>query len=472
MKKIVIPVILCGGSGTRMWPASREKKPKQFLSLMDDKSLLQNTLLRAIKVAGCRPEHLVTVTLDAFADDVALQLAAIDPAAARHILREPAARNTAAAVAFAAAYVENTFGADALMWVLPADHHIGDEESLALAFREAYTAACEGNLVTFGIRPTRPDTGYGYLRLGASMKGNTVYKAGAFVEKPDLKTAEAYVSAKDYLWNSGMFLFQTSALITEYTRHAAVIMEQVRVAMDSADSPLAACKDQYLSVIETPFDKAIMERSAHVAVVPCDPAWSDIGSWESLWELRDKDAHGNALEGNTACHAVSNCMVQANGRLIAMAGVENLIVIDTGDALLIADKSNGDALRGLVKGMKKEGRSEVVLPPMSGAHGHVSSQASSLGRSNSLQEIELSAHTAIDMDEHNHALCFLTVTQGHGFVMIGQESKRIREHETFFIPQNTPCSIANDGDKPLCLLQVVQSTGEVISLGNQGRRVA
>jgi mannose-1-phosphate guanylyltransferase/mannose-1-phosphate guanylyltransferase/mannose-6-phosphate isomerase len=471
MKKTVIPVILCGGSGTRLWPASREKKPKQFLALMNDLSLLQNTLLRAIKVAGCDPAHLVTVTLGAFADDVAEQLAAVDPGAAKHILREPAARDTAAAVAFAAAYVENTFGPDTVMWVLPADHHIGDEEALAYAFREAYQAACDGHLVTFGIRPTRPETGYGYIRLGDAKKADLVYKASAFVEKPNLETAQTYLDAGNYLWNSGMFLFETGALLTEYARHAAVIMEQVKAAMESADSPRAACPDQYLGVVKTPFDKAIMERSAHVAVVPCDPAWSDIGSWESLWEIRHKDTDGNVLHGNAAAQNARNCLIQSDTHFVAVAGLEDVVVIGTGDALLVTRRSGSDDLKALVQTLKTEGRPEVMLPPAAREHRQIAVEAAPPGHHNSVREIEVSSQGTVGIEAHNHALCFLTVTHGQALVMIAGESKRLRQHETFFIPQNTPCSIGNDGAEPLYLLEVSQSSAEVIRLG-KGLRVA
>jgi mannose-1-phosphate guanylyltransferase/mannose-6-phosphate isomerase len=362
MTKTIVPVILCGGSGTRLWPASRENRPKQFLKLMDDKSLLQNTALRALRVSGAKAADIVTVTLEAFADDVAEQLSAIDAGAARHILREPGARNTAAAVAYAAAYVEQVFGKDAMMWVLPADHHMGDEAALGLAFRNALAAASVGCLVTFGKQPTRPETGYGYIRLGGPLQGDAVYRADAFVEKPDFSTAKGYVEAGNYLWNSGMFLFSAGALLDEYGIHAQEILSGARDSMTEGKTPLHAHPAIYMAIEEAPFDKAIMEKTAKVAVTPCNPAWSDIGAWESLWEIREKDGHGNVVEGDALTQDTRNCFIQSGDRLIACAGVENLVIVDTGDAILIADRSNSDSLRALVKNLKKTGRAEIALP--------------------------------------------------------------------------------------------------------------
>lgn len=367
MSKKVIPVILCGGSGTRLWPASREHHPKQFLPLIDDFSLLQNTMQRALRISGSRAENLVTVTHTALAGQVREQLSAINPAATRHILSEPSARNTAAAVAYAAAYIKRTFGQDTLMWILPADHHVGDEEEMTAAFRHALHAAEESYLVTFGIRPTRPETGYGYIRLGRALPGGViyggaVYHADAFVEKPDVVTAGRYIAEGNYLWNSGMFLFSTETLLEEYKNHAADILEKTRLAMEGALHPAEASNDHYAVIPEAPFDKAIMEKSSRVAIVPCDPEWSDIGSWESLWEISEKDRNGNVIEGNAVCQSTRDCLIHAQKRLVACAGVENLVVVETGDALLIANRSDGDSMRSLVKALKGAGYAEMAQP--------------------------------------------------------------------------------------------------------------
>jgi mannose-1-phosphate guanylyltransferase/mannose-6-phosphate isomerase len=362
MDKTVIPVILCGGSGTRLWPASREYQPKQFLQLIDDFSLLQNTMRRALRISGAAAKNIVTVTGDALAAQVRAQLGAIDPAATEHVLSEPSARNTAAAVAYAAAYIEHVFGKDALMWILPADHHIGDEDEMSAAFQHALHAGGSGHLVTFGIRPTRPETGYGYIRLGKPLQGSAVYHADSFVEKPDAETASGYVEAGNYLWNSGMFLFSTDILLAEYERLAPAILEKARLAMNNAGDKRQALDAHYGDIPEVPFDKAIMEKSAGVAVIPCNPAWSDIGSWESLWEISPKDLDGNVIEGNAVCHSTKDCLIRAQKRLIACAGLENLVIVETGDALLIANRSDGDSMRMLVKALKGAGYAETTHP--------------------------------------------------------------------------------------------------------------
>jgi mannose-1-phosphate guanylyltransferase/mannose-6-phosphate isomerase len=359
MADIVIPVILCGGSGTRLWPASREQHPKQFLPLVDKLSLLQNTVMRALRVSGAKSKDLVTVTHEALASQVRAQLLAISPAAAQHVLCEPSSRNTAAAVAYAAAYISRVFGKDALMWVLPSDHHVGDEDAMAAAFGHASAAAGNGFLATFGIRPARPETGYGYIRRGAPLSGNTGYHAEAFVEKPTAATAAGYISAGNYLWNSGMFLFRTETLLNEYRSLAPEILKKVHVAMDRAVHPTEADRDHYKTIEEIPFDKAIMEKSSRVAVIPCDPLWSDIGSWESLWEIGRKDSDGNVIAGNAVCQDTRDCLIHAQKRLITCAGLENMVVIDTGDAVLVANRSDGDAMRSLVKTLKREGYAEI-----------------------------------------------------------------------------------------------------------------
>jgi mannose-1-phosphate guanylyltransferase/mannose-6-phosphate isomerase len=358
MQKAVIPVILCGGSGTRLWPASREQHPKQFLQLVDDYSLLQNTMLRALRVSGATAGQLVTVTLGALSDKVRQQLSSIDRAATEHILSEPSARNTAAAIAYAAVHVSRAFGDDALIWILPADHYIADEDEMKTALGHAVRAAGRGALVTFGIKPTRPETGYGYIRVGESLPGGAICRADAFVEKPNASTAGVYVASGKYLWNSGMFLFSAKTLFEEYDKYAPAILDKVKTAM--APGATGAANDHYAAIPEAPFDKVIMEKSARVAVVPCDPGWSDIGSWESLWEIRAKDEDGNVIEGNAICHSTRDCLIQAQKRLVACAGIKDLVVIETGDALLVANRSDAESMRSLVKALKSEGYEEMA----------------------------------------------------------------------------------------------------------------
>lgn len=361
-QSMIVPVILCGGSGTRLWPASREEHPKQFLKLTGKNSLLQETVQRAAKTANVPMEHLVVVTVKSQQEKVKEQLAELDPSAQSTVLCEPCPRNTAAAIAFAAKYVVREFGKDALLWILPADHHIDDEQALSQAYALGLQAAQQGYLVTFGIQPTRPETGYGYILQGGPLIENAVYKIQEFVEKPDPDTARAYLEAGDYLWNSGMFLFRADTALSQFGQHAPEILTGVAAAVTDEDYTQAS-PDLYAALPSEPFDKAIMEKSAQSAVVPCDPRWSDIGSWESLWEIKNKDENGNALEGHVACHNVKNSLIESKDRLIACAGIENIIVVDTGDAILIADRRDGDSIKALVNELKKSGAPEVLKNP-------------------------------------------------------------------------------------------------------------
>lgn len=354
MTDLLIPVILCGGSGTRLWPMSRERHPKQFLKLVGENSLLEETAQRTLRATSAKKEHILTVTLGDMAGGVKAQLADT------RILAEPSARNTAAAVAFAALYVEKEFGKDAYMLVLPSDHHIADEHALKTAFERGLTAAKQDRLVTFGIRPTRPETGYGYIRLGDTLPFPGVRTAAAFVEKPAREVAEIYLASGDYLWNSGMFLFSAGNVLKEFEQHAPDVLNGVRAAI-AAGKPDAPDAAAYAKVASQPFDKAIMEKSAQVAVVPCDLGWSDIGGWQSLWEIRKQDGNGNVTEGQAVLAETKDSLILSKGsRLVACAGLKNMVVIDTGDAVFVGDKTDTDSMRALIAALKKANRPELI----------------------------------------------------------------------------------------------------------------
>lgn len=353
---IIVPVILCGGSGTRLWPASRESHPKQFLSLTGETSLLQNTASRALRISGAKASNLVVVTLAAMKSLIEKQLSETLGGSPSHIVSEPCARNTAAAVAAAALYVARTFGEDALMWVLPSDHHIGNELALAQSFAHALDSARDKKLATFGITPTRPDTGYGYIRAKKSDAGKTVMRVEEFVEKPNFDTAKKYLQSGDYMWNSGMFLFSAKTVLDEFETHAPDILAGVQAALqnDVLDA------STYAKIPSQPFDKAVMEKSDKVCVVPANPDWSDIGSWESLWDICDKDENNNVLDGNAVTLNAKNSLIHSKKKLIAVAGLENIVVVETDDAILIMNKQDNDSMRELIKKLKDNGAREVA----------------------------------------------------------------------------------------------------------------
>lgn len=460
INKTIVPVILCGGSGTRLWPASREKHPKQFLKLMGDYSLLQDTMKRALTICGAPAENLVTVTLSALREGVEDQLSKINPDAAKHILCEPSARDTAAAVAFAASYIKKHFGNDAVMWILPADHHIGDENAMTMAFNEALKAAEKDYLVTFGIRPTRPETGYGYIRLGQELEQSAVYNADAFVEKPNRETAQQYLDSGEYLWNSGMFLFKVERVLHQFSKYSAEILAEVEAAMSASPDEREAEPSRYAGIAKQPFDKAIMEKSRLVAVVPCNPAWSDIGSWESLWEIRPKDSNGNVTEGQAAVFQSRNCLVQAKDRLIACAGVENIVVIETEDAILIADRSNGDAMKVLVNSLKSSGRREVqeMTSPVRELD-IIQKQRQMMDYG--VQEIVAEIEEILTFKGSSSKCRFLTVTQGKALVVSGGKQTMREVGETLFIQAGQTYEIRSVGVESLKLIEVNQGADAI-----------
>jgi mannose-1-phosphate guanylyltransferase/mannose-6-phosphate isomerase len=464
-KELIIPVILCGGSGTRLWPASRENHPKQFLPLMNDFSLLQNTMRRALRVSGADAASLVVVTLDAMKDGVEKQLRELDDTATAHILCEPSARNTAAAVALAAAYVYRTFGPDAYMWVLPADHHITREDILQNAFGHALRAAKDGHLVTFGIAPSRPDTGYGYIKLGAH-KTDTVRLAERFVEKPDAATAQSYLDAGDYLWNSGMFLFSVTSVLSHYEELANDIMASTYAAMENG-SLKAPCAKTYAGVHSTPFDKAIMEKSSKVAVVPCDPEWSDVGSWESLWDLKPKDNNNNVIEGKAACYNASGCLVQGKDRLIAVAGLDNIVVVETDDALLITNKSDNDSMKALVKGLKDSGAPETIDHPVVQAS-QPWTLVKSLGeKSLNAREISIAGGQNKNFAAPASGLCLYTVLEGSATITVDGVVKTLGTFESANIETSGEYMIANNDAAPLKMIEVQKTVQDGIFFGAQ-----
>jgi mannose-1-phosphate guanylyltransferase/mannose-6-phosphate isomerase len=364
MQKI-IPVILCGGSGTRLWPLSRTGTPKQFLKLLDEYTLLQRTVVRTLDILGIDPSEVVTVTLGNMRNETFRQYEEISPFLKRHVLLEPEARNTAAAVAFAAQYVKKEFGEDALLWILPADHYIGDEGALKQAVLKASKAAANGYLVTFGIQPTRPETGYGYIRKSESLNGSGSYHVQQFFEKPKHDVALKFVKSGEYLWSSGMHLCSAKAVEKNFMIFAPETWQTVARSLDGALNSRQPLKHVYKKIKKEPFETAVLEKSDSVAVIPCDPKWTDVGCWESLWEMKTKDRAGNAMDGNAVCHDTKNSMIMAQDRLITCVGLENVIVIDAGDSVLVADKNNTESLKAMVQNlqdmMPPEGSTQAMM---------------------------------------------------------------------------------------------------------------
>lgn len=361
----LVPVVLAGGSGTRLWPASRSALPKHLVELFGTASLLQETVRRITAIAP--PGRLLTVAAASQAMLIRRQLEALGPGLDRHLLLEPQGRNTAAAVAVATLVAEAVYGGDALLWVCPSDHLMTAPEALYAAVAAGAEAARAGRLVTFGITATRPETGYGYIELGSALRqANSglpaVLGAARFVEKPPAERAAAMLAAGGFVWNSGMFLFRVETMLAELEAHAPDVLAAVKAALArTADGAHDLDAARFAAVPSTPIDKAVMERSARVAVVPCAPGWSDVGSWQAIWEVSTHDAAGNALSGDALVVAGRNNLVRAEGRLVALAGVDELAVVETADAVLVARLANADAVREVAARLAEASRPEARM---------------------------------------------------------------------------------------------------------------
>jgi mannose-1-phosphate guanylyltransferase / mannose-6-phosphate isomerase len=355
---MIIPVILSGGSGTRLWPLSRELHPKQFLALIGQYTMLQDTILRLSGLAIGAP---IVVCNEAHRFLVAEQLRSID-CRARAIVLEPAGRNTAPAIALAAQVVRAANEESALLLVLPADHVIRDIKAFHAAILTASEAAQKQSLVTFGIVPNIAETSYGYIRRG-ERRGNT-YQIAEFVEKPDLGRAQKFAASGDYYWNSGMFMFQAGRYLQELERHAADIASVCRNAFAAATTDLDFTRisaDIFKSCRSESIDYAVMEKTSDAVVVPLDAGWSDVGSWSSLHAACEQDTQRNALVGDVVVEDTQNSYIYSESRLVATVGLRDHVVVETKDAVLVAPKDRVQDVKALVGRLKSQGRSEHAL---------------------------------------------------------------------------------------------------------------
>lgn len=350
----IYPVILCGGSGTRLWPASRSDQPKQFLKLVGDRSSFQETVLRVKDIPGVA--EVVVVTGEAMVGFVAEQTAEIG--AWTTILVEPEARDSAPAVAAAAAYVERQ-DADGVVLMLAADHHISEPEIFQQAALAAAQAAEQGLIVTFGVQPTVPATGFGYIRPGAPLLDGSVREVAAFVEKPDQATAERYL-LEGYLWNSGNFAFKAATLLAEFEAFEPTVAVAAKAcaALLELEAGIGRLdREAFAQAKKISLDYAVMERTTRAAVVPAAFAWSDLGAWDAIWEASVRDGEGNAQDGDVDLHGATNVLVRTTGPYVGVIGVSDIVVVVEPDAVLVCHRKDSQAVKTLVDGLKAKGRS-------------------------------------------------------------------------------------------------------------------
>lgn len=447
----ITPLIMCGGAGTRLWPASRRNAPKQFINLLGARSTFQDTVARVSDPELF--ERPVVITNDEYRHMVADQLHAIG--AEGEILLEPMRRDSGPAIA-AGAHLIARGGADALVLVLAADHVVRDEAAFIAAVRAAADAARAGRIVTFGVRPDHPSTAYGYIARGdgAAAASEAVAPVAAFVEKPDAETAAGYV-ASGYLWNSGNFLFRADVMLAEYGALDAATVAAAGDAVKKAERDLGRLRldaNSFAACTALSIDFAVMEKSERVSVVPVDMGWSDVGSWHAVWELSDKDEAGNAGPADAVFIGARDNLVSSD-RLTCLVGVDNLAVIVTDDAALVFDRGDTEAMRALVAELTKRGRSELVehlevFRPW-GSYRRVDR-----GERFQVKRIVVKPGGRLSLQKHFHRAEHWVVVRGTARVTIDDSEVILRENESTYIPLGAVHRLENPGKIPLELIEV------------------
>ena len=452
----VIPVILFGGIGTRLWPLSRKSYPKQFLSLYGESkiSLLQKTyqrisILKEVQspIIVCNEEHRFLV---------AEQMRNIN-VIPKAIILEPKGKNTGPAIAL------GTFKAleedkNAILLILSADHIIQDENIFRKTLEEGFKSAEEGNLVTFGVIPTKPEPGYGYIESELNLdkeniKGSKIKK---FIEKPNKDLACKLFSSKKYTWNSGIFVFKTKVIIDEFEKHAPLISEKCKKAIDSSKKDLDFIridKKYFLEVPSIPFDIAVMEKTENGIVIPLNAGWSDIGTWESLWHAEKKDSLGNVIEGNILNHESQDCYLRSESRLLVTLGLKNMIIVETSDAVLAAEKNHCGEIKSIVNQLVsnkfKEGTiNKKVYRPWGSYTSLVESQ------NWLVKSIEVNPGSKLSLQKHHHRVEHWIVVKGIADVQIGENKFKLEENQSTFIPKGEIHRLSNSTRKLLTLIEV------------------
>lgn len=460
---ILQAVILCGGSGTRLWPLSREKYPKQLLRLTGQHTMLQATALRLHSFPHEGGNHLAAPILvgnDEYRFLIAEQLREVGVKPGGMLL-EPCGRNTAPALTLAA-LVARAGGDDPVLAIMPADHVIQDEAAFHAALAVGARLAETGKLVTFGIRPTAPETGYGYIRLGEAQEAG-VFQVAQFVEKPDTETAQAYLDSGQFLWNGGMFVIKASVWLEKIRRFRPDIAEACSLAFNARLQDLDFIrpgKDEFAACPSDSIDYAVMEpltqadaNLGEVVVVPLDARWSDVGAWNALWEIGSKDENGNVLIGDTLAVDTRNSLVLAESRLVATVGLDNVIIVETADAILVADREQIHQIREVVARLKGEARSEGHFHrKIHRPWGYYDSV--DCGSRFQVKRIVVNPGGCLSLQMHHHRAEHWIVVSGTARVVKGEETFLVSENESTFIPLGTLHRLDNPGKLPLEMIEV------------------
>jgi mannose-1-phosphate guanylyltransferase / mannose-6-phosphate isomerase len=451
---VIHPAILSGGSGTRLWPMSRAQYPKQLLPLLTERTLLQEAGLRVADAKQFAPPLVISNDEHRFIVAEQLRLADIAPAA---IILEPLGRNTAPACCVAALTLAAA-APDALMLVMPSDHAITDQAAFKAAVARAAAAAAAGRLVTFGIAASRPDTGYGYIKRGAALGGfdGHAFAVESFAEKPDRVTAERYVADGAYFWNSGIFALDAKTYLAEIERLEPKILAAARAALAQATEDLGFLRLDRAGFAASPnisIDYAVMEKTRAAAILPMDVGWNDVGSWSSLWDIAPRDDKGNFIKGEAVLEDTSNCYVHSERSIVSTIGVSDLVIVNTPDALLVADKSRTQDVSKIVQRLKQSNRKEQEQ--------HLRNyrpwgyfETLNIGPRFQVKLLHVKPGGKLSMQMHHHRSEHWIVVQGTAEVSIGDREQLVRENESVYIFATQWHRLQNPGKVPVEIIEV------------------
>jgi len=445
---MIQPVILCGGKGSRLWPLSRTLYPKQFIEVSEGRYLFGEALQRtkgfedsAAPIVICNEVHRFLAAEEMRKQSVEGQL-----------VLEPTGRNTAPAVAVAAFLVEE---ADPVMFVSPADHAINDNKSLTEAVNVGYSRAMEGHIVTMGVKPSHPNTGYGYIRKGEKTKSGA-FSVRQFVEKPDLETAERFVASKEYFWNSGIFVFKASRYLEELQKHAPAIYDACKAAVAGKFADLDFVRLDKAAFESSPSDSidyAVMEKVSDIEVVPFEQDWLDLGTWNSLHEVHPKDDASNSLLGDVVAEDTRNCYVRSSDRLIVTLGLEDTTVVETKDAILVAPHNKLDGMKKVIDRLKREGRTEVTAHKID-YRPWGSFESLVVADRFQVKRIIVKPGEVLSLQKHFHRAEHWVVVKGTAKIVNGETESILSEDQSTYIPLGNVHRLENPGKIPLELIEV------------------